>query len=247
MITFITTYYNELSYLEQWYERVMFINERCPDHTDFILVDDGSQNQPAYDYLVKRRQKNIRLFAVTKDIGFNSHGARNLAMKHSRTKWNVFLDIDRRLSDSTMESVVREEAAFKKGETYLFTSTLDGSRSLNDYVVHRDDFWECGGYDEEFTNYHYGDRLFLDCLHSFCKPIHRTDWMMDYTRNARKVVKTKDIPITLYPDDNTLIYPSFWQDETLRESVINYVKQRSLVPLLRKRKPIINFPWIRLL
>lgn len=247
MITFISTYYNELSYLEQWYERVSFINKHRPGCADFILVDDGSQSQPAHDYLVKRREKNIRLYVVTKDVGFNSHGARNLAMKHTRTNWNVFLDIDRRLSDSTMLSVVDERNQFKKHETYQFTSTLDGSPSLNDYVVHKDDFWECGGYDEEFANFHYGDRLFLDCLHSFCKPVHRKDWMMDYTRNARKVVKTSDTPITLYPDDNTLIYPSIWQNNALRESVINYVKQRSLVPLLRKRKPIINFPWIRLL
>ena len=247
MITFISTYYNELSYLKQWYERYEFISKHRPDTAEFIVVDDGSQQQPAFDYLQPLRQKNIRLYRVTQDIGFNSHGARNLAMKHTRTKWNVFLDIDRRLTDSTLFSVIDEHQYFKQGLVYQFTSTTDASCSLNDYIVHRDDFWETGGYDEEFTNFHYGDRLFLDCLYTICHKVHRKDWFMDYTRNARKNVKWDDTELTQYPDDNTLIYPKIWRDKEWRESVTNYVIQRSKHIAMRKRKPIINFPWIRLL
>jgi hypothetical protein len=240
MITFNITYYNEPEHLQKWYETA----ERTLDRGLPILYsicDDGSKIAPATDFFEKRPPlPGMRLYRVKEDLGFNSHGCRNLLMKQTTTDWNLLSDIDRLYKMDTIEGMVETQGQ-DPGEYYVF-STKYGP-SVNDIFVHRVDFWKTYGYDEEFTNIHWGDRMMLDVLKREAQRVVRDDWIMVHTRWAREVSWT-DVERTEYPDDKTLIHPvGFWGDEEKRLALKRHVRERNANVETRKLKSIINFEW----
>lgn len=250
MISINITYYNEPHFLKWWY----ITHQKMLDGGCDVMLnigDDGSQTKPASHFFEKNAPNaNTRLFRVKEDIGFNSHGTRNLLMKQTTTEWNLMSDIDRRYPEQTLISIYENQSKLRKGVYYSFWEILQSSRdrfSVNDYIVHRDNFWETGGYDEEFTNIHFGDRYFLDALRMVAKRKKVPQWQVKYVRGARDVTWTDEILTTVYPDDNTLIHPTaVWGDEKQRFALKEFVQERNKTPEGRKSKKVINFEWEQL-
>ncbi len=249
MISINITYYNEPHFLKWWYG----FNQRLLDQgCDVILNigDDGSQERPASAFFEKNKpQDNVRLFRVKEDIGFNSHGTRNLLMQQTTTNWNLLSDIDRRYTDRTLFSIYENEEGLKQGFYYSFWETIQSSPdrfSVNDYLVHKDDFWKTGGYDEEFVNIHFGDRYFLDTLRMFVRRKKVKQWEVKYIRGARDVTWSDNVTKTIYPDDKSLIHPnSVWGNQEKRFALKELVLQRNKTEEGRKSKKVINFEWER--
>ena len=247
MISINITYYNEPHYLKWW---CMFHRQLLDSGCDVMLNigDDGSMIKPASSFFEKQQPNEfMRLFRVKQDIGFNSHGTRNLLMSQTTTDWNLLSDIDRRYSLRTLASICENEHKLKKGVYYSFWEVKQSSKdrfSVNEYLTHKDDFWEAGGYDEEFTNIHFGDRYFLDALRMVAKRKKVRWWEVKYVRGARDVIWTDEVLTTVYPDDKTLIHPlAVWGDQEKRFALKEMVKERNKTPEGRKSKKIINFEW----
>ncbi len=246
MVSFNITYYNEPKWLLWWYDRMVELDKQgC----DFYLnvCDDGSQTYPATKFFKKYPPlPQMRLFRVTEDIGFNSHGARNLLMKTTLTDWNVMSDIDRRYPLDHMVEMTDCDLILKEGNYYSFREITKASPdgfSVNEYIVHKNDFWKTGGYDEEFVNIHFGDRYFLDCLRQVAHRQKKQEWGVKYARGARDVTWL-DIPKTIYPDDKTLIHPiGRWGNEEFRFGLKEMVQKRNRTHEGRMSKQVINFPW----
>lgn len=248
MLSIILPYYNEPKYIEWWYQKIIWINQQRPGKARLLVIDDGSQKHPASTYFKTRNTDYVELFVITEDVGFNNHGARNLGMKQTKTDWNLLTDIDRRYPDETLLHIIDSivENKLSPRNYYRFSPlSEDWPISVNDFVVHRTAFWETGGYDEEFVNCHWGDRLFFETLDLIAKLVVHTEWYIKYTRMAREV-EYSNVERTIYPDDTKLIHPNIWKNNAWREGLINYVTERNQVAFLRKRKPILNFPWVRL-
>jgi len=248
MISINITYYNEPHFLKWWYEAMKRMDDAgCP----FMLNigDDGSMRKPAVDFFEKRPPStNMRLFRVKEDIGFNSHGTRNLLMKETTSEWNLMSDIDRRFPDATLRSIFKNEANLKKTKYYSFWEIVKSSKdrfSVNEYLVHKETFWKTGGYDEELVNIHFGDRYFLDALRLVAKRQKVDFWQVKYVRGARDVTWT-DVPFTIYPDDKTLIHPTgVWADQEKRFALKNFIQERNKTHEGRMSKKVINFEWER--
>jgi hypothetical protein len=242
MICCNITYYNEPHYLKWWYDTIYRLNQRGYDIV-LNIADDGSQRYPAEEFFNKNHPyPTMRLFRVKEDIGFNSHGCRNLLMQQTDTEWNLLSDIDRRYDDDTWESMYYLDGV-KRGEYYAMASK--SKYTLNEYFIHKDDFWLSGGYDEEFVNIHWGDRIFFETsLDPVCKRVPRDDWWCEYVRGARDV---SDGPVatTQYPDDHTLINPNTgpWASKEGRERLKNFVRNRNATAEGRLNKPVIEFEW----
>lgn len=240
------TYYNEPQWLEKWYNTIKQITKRGID-IRLNICDDGSQTEPASDYFEKRTPlSNMRLFRVVKDIGFNSHGARNLLMSQTETDWNLNSDIDRKYPH--LEAIAQSVDLMNEGEYYSFWETIQSSPdrySVNDYIVHKNDFWKTGGYDEEFVNIHFGDRYFLDALRMVTSRVKVREWEVIYARKARKVT-FHDGDQTIYPNEHELIHPQYpWGDETFRFQLKDFVKKRNMTHEGRMSKKVIQFEWER--
>lgn len=134
-----------------------------------VIVDDGSPRNPAEP--VVRQYGNvgfpIKLFRIHENKPWNQDGARNLAMKHT-TGWALMKDMDHVLERdqaSGLLQLVSHDAV--RGEYYMPDRTYHGMPEhphANSYVMHADDFWRMGGYDEDFAGAYGSDSNFRKCM-----------------------------------------------------------------------------------
>lgn len=164
MLTYITTYYNNPEFLDTLEETMRYCSDQ---RLKMIIVDDGSE-QPIDDVVAKWNDPRVSLYRITEDLGFNSHGARNLAMKETITEWNILVDIDYRLVnvDNILSQLEAGELESDIPHFLPVAHTFEGKttphrESINDFLVTKTAFWKAGGYDPEFTGLHYGDRMFI--------------------------------------------------------------------------------------
>lgn len=214
-LTIIHTYYNEKTLLETQIERWNVYNQPV----NIILIDDGSQKIPAIDVIKEHTLKdyiNFSLYRVTEDIGFNSHGCRNLGARLANTEWLVFLDIDYTLQPSHLHKLQHDPL---DSDTWYemnakFMGQGDSYMALNQFVITRNMFLEQGGYDESFVPYHHGDRELLNKLASKYNK-KNLDWLtLTCRRGGRKAIVDETAKIPVYDDENMVFYtPKF--DENL--------------------------------
>jgi len=233
MISLITTYYNEPQHL------IPFLENECSDiFSEVIVVDDGSQEYPAEWVMKTFDDSRFKLFRIKDDLGFNSHGARNLAMKHCTNDWAYLTDIDRK-GMGQFASILQRYIESARDKEYFNWKLQSGEDTINDYCIRVSDFWISGGYDEEFVNWHYGDRMFIDRLHKYLYPTN-IPYEVPYTRGGRECL-SDDVAITTYPDDKTLIQPK--RDKSRKQKIIDTVGWRTDNPELWIRDSILQFEW----
>lgn len=138
-------------------------NER--EALEFVIVDDGSPNKPAIDY-VKGCDFDLQLFRIGVNIPWNQDGARNLAMRHARGRWALMMDMDHMLPRDQVKPMldfVQNQA--RMGTYYMPNQHLTNGVSLdkphpNGYLFNNVDFHFIGGYDEDFAGYYGSDGHF---------------------------------------------------------------------------------------
>lgn len=230
-LTIIHTYYNDKTLLETQIERWNVYNQPI----NIILIDDGSKNIPAIDVIKQHTFKDyidFSLYRVKEDIGFNSHGCRNLGATLAKTEWLLFLDVDYTIQPSDLKKLQNEHldpmtwyelnAKYKgRGDPYM---------ALNQFLITKKNFLDSGGYDESFIPYHMGDREFLAILESKYRK-ENLEWLnLTCRRGGRKAVIREDITIPIYDDEKMIFY-------TPAVDPTNF----------EKTKTKINFDWEQLL
>lgn len=231
-ITIIQTYYNERFHLETQIER--WNNFNTP--VNIILIDDGSQIEPAENVLKEHTLNNninFSLYKVTEDIGFNSHGCRNLGARLAQSNWLLFLDIDYTIQPSDLKRLQNEtldldswyelNAKFQgRGNTYV---------ALNQFLIPRKLFLDSGGYDESFVPFHYGDRELLAQLEQDYKK-NNLEWMFLTCRRGGRKAKVDDtIQIPVYDDENMLLYTPRFDVESIvhTDTKLNFTWEKVVI------------------
>jgi predicted glycosyltransferase involved in capsule biosynthesis len=230
-ITIIQTYYNERFYLETQIER--WNNYNTP--VNIILIDDGSQIEPAENVLKEHALNdniNFSLYKVTEDIGFNSHGCRNLGARLAQSNWLLFQDIDYTLQPSDLKRLQTE--TLDLNSWYELNAKFQGRgnpyMALNQFLIPRKLFLDSGGYDESFVPFHYGDRELLSQLENDYQKIN-LDWLvLTCRRGGRKSRVDDTIAIPVYDDENMLIYTPRFEIENVAH-----------------KDTKLNFKWVQLL
>lgn len=224
--TLVYTYYNEPHFLERQIRQWEY-HYKVP--VDVFLFDDASQKYPAYD-LVKdlKLPENINLsfYLVTKDLGFNGHGCRNLAAKECKTPWLIYLDIDTVLREQDLERL--QNMDLDPNTRYDFHGRLRGSKrktwQLNKFVISKKIYLESKGYDERTTGWHTGDREFMSRLEEKYNKEELTWSELDVVRGGRRGKKREDLEIPIYDDENMILW---------------FPPMPKNLPSV----PSINFPW----
>ena len=222
MITIVMAYYNNPTMLERHLEEW----EKYPDGFQAVIVDDGSE-EPALPIL-KNCPIPVQLYRVLIDKPWNQNGARNLAMTHAEG-WCLMTDVDHLLTSEEARKIKIEEyhssLAYKPRRV-----KPDGSeykRHPNTYLLTKDLYWSCGGYDEDFCGHYGTDATFRRHL-------------------GKSITNTDQFALTLYGRD--VIHDA--STRTLGRKGTEYHVSNS--PRLRdKRKnggepiPPLQFPWER--
>lgn len=206
-ITLIQTYYNEVAHLERCIERWNYFSTEL----EIILIDDGSKKNPAKDI---QQLKSIRpnidfsLYEVRDDIGFNSHGCRNLGATVAKGDWLLFLDIDYTMQPGDISFISKTKLV---SDWYTLNAMPNWDRkktylALNQFLINKNFYLNSGGYDESYTPYHYGDREFLSSLEELSPAGNFEDIKLTCWRGGRKAVLNDKIEIPEYDDEKMLLH-----------------------------------------
>lgn len=160
MITILMPYYENkgmlLTQLQYWFD----YSEKLLDRIQLIIVDDGSQKFLA-DRVLRFHSypdfKDIRVYRVQEDKPWNHMGARNLGFSVADKDWILSTDMDQVIPQQSMENLLNLKLV--RGHFYRPTRFYKGQlykRHNDTYILHRDDFWQVGGYDEDFSGYYGG-------------------------------------------------------------------------------------------
>jgi predicted glycosyltransferase involved in capsule biosynthesis len=201
------TYYNEPHLLEK---QIEYWNN-YPHQIQIILIDDGSELYPAKDVLKDFTYPNFQLWRIEKDLGFNSHGCRNLIAHISESDNILFMDIDCFMSPENVSFL--KKCNFNPEKLYKFNLFNATSKKWTEYpghhnvfLVNKGKYWQAGGYDESFTGHHMGDREFLRRLSDYTKVSKITESLgVTVVRGGRKLVVDDLVDKTTYDDENMII------------------------------------------
>ena len=224
-VTLGTTYYNNPEHL------VRFVENHLQHVDELIIVDDASPD-PAIDHLPK--DPKIKLYRVTQDYGFNSHGCRNLIMKESSNDWVILLDVDRQFphSDHDIEYLknrpLREDTLYRFMANTVWNLEHGAHDSVNDFMIHRSHFFSAGGYDEELIGVRDGDRQYFEQLKHFGNEELLPQIHMYLMRKPSKGKKERS------PNDK-------------KGSARLYQKIKRRMRKPDPNKPILTFEWTQLL
>lgn len=249
--TLVVSYYNEPDLLTDFLDHlnVHFFKK-------VIIVDDGSERAPAYPIVMKYPHYHhmLSLFRVKEDIGFNSHGAKNLAMQHVETEWAFLSDMDLVIPNDTL-LLLEEAAKDSEGKYFHFKISWknrdipleDCKETVNTCAIRTKDFWIAGGYDEEWVPHHVGDKHLFYRIDQYLK---RTviDGYIIAKRKGRSIFYKDGLEKPVY--GNCRINPvGYFPPITSLEKgrLLRNQLERNANPELWVRDSIINFEWEQLL
>lgn len=225
-LTLIQTYYNEPEDLQRCIDQW----NQITSNIEIILVDDGSTEYPAVDVVTKNKiRSNIHfsLYRVTEDVGFNSHGCRNLAAKHAEGDWLLFVDIDHTIDPTHVDRLVNDSVlepySWYKLQTF-YKHPNKTSLTLNQYVVDANLYWDAGGYNESYVRFHYGDREFLEQLNELSAEKSLDDFAIQCHRAGRKGIVDETLRAPVYDNEKMIFFtPKFDLSKIVQiETILNF-------------------------
>jgi glycosyltransferase involved in cell wall biosynthesis len=237
-LTIIAPYYNDEKFLTLFFKDFLVLKKTYPNFK-LIIVDDGSNIWPAEDvyYNLGIKIPDFTLYVITKDLGFNAHGARNLGVTQSTSEWNFITDIDHRLINFDFENIIKFDLS-KIKNVWGFSFS---NHHANTILIHKETFLSFKGYDEEFVNNHYGDKIVLYYIKEKFNYTHLVDIKYKPPRDGRRYIsQVGNLKKTTYPDDDTLMQPKI--DEALFTEQKLFVINRYATGNFSNKK-ILNFEW----
>jgi predicted glycosyltransferase involved in capsule biosynthesis len=198
-----------------------------------ILVDDGSQKDPAIHH-IKNIKYPLELYRIQIDKPWNQNGARNLGMTHSEG-WCVLTDMDHLLTKNQFEKLLSLNlnplCHYVPGRKRAVDNDWY-KRHPNSYVLTQELFWKAGGYDEDYCGYYGTDSTLRRALGN-CSERIEMEQEFYLTLYGREVI----------PDASTTNYGRKGSQYHLRNNK-DILEYKRLYP--EPRKPL-NFPWERLI
>jgi hypothetical protein len=186
-LTLVMAVYGQPLMLQKQIETISAYSDVVLDHLNVVVVDDCGRPDVDVEGMrfLSDFAKSVKLFRVTLDIPWNQMGARNLAMEHSEGLC-LLIDPDMTFSGEMMKRMIEAASKLARGHVikwglkHVSSGKLDMT-SPNTWLLHREDFFAVGGYDEDFAgNKGWSDVQFLDVMRANYKIELRPDLFADF-------------------------------------------------------------------
>lgn len=184
MLTIVIACYGQPEMMDHQFTTIYHYPISVLDKLTVIIVDDCG-DPPQKVPIEVQAACNFKLIRVTQDVAWNQMGARNIGMREAEG-WCVMLDPDMVIEPDMISKFMAKAEVMARGRVHKFAlkrgdKPLDFS-SPNTWLIHRDDFFKAGGYDEDFR----GHKGWSDCL------------LQEFFRALFKVVDDKDLWVTFH-------------------------------------------------
>lgn len=184
--------YEKITVSLSFYEDGYFLkNQLCeflryPNNIDIQIIDDCSLKDPIENYL-KMIPSKYSIYKIHDDIKWNIPGVRNLACMVASNPWIIHLDMDQIMPTETIKKL--NSLKLNKNNFYVFNRKLKNYNkySTGTILMHRNTFWKCGGYDEDFSGiYGHNDPFLKEKLKLIgVKEKKLNDyWLKDFSEDA---------------------------------------------------------------
>src|SRR4051812_27854987 len=105
-LSFVMPYYDNPVMLAHQYSVWASYPERLKKRIEIVIVDDGSQSEPASNVLRIDNLPSLSIYRVLIDKPWNQHGARNLGAKLAEGPWLFLTDMDHVLPSESLEHLL---------------------------------------------------------------------------------------------------------------------------------------------
>jgi hypothetical protein len=205
-------------------------------NTRFIVVDDAG---PKHPFVMPETRLDVQVFRVEQDKAWNQPGARNLGMDAARDGWCLMIDPDMIIPAEVMELVVARVPQITPGGRYrmllkhMSTGAMDEG-CCNIYLIHTDDFWRVGGYDEDYV----GHKGFSDVmLHHTLNTIGiMPRWWKDCWADFYSTAHIPDAAVMSLDRGYT-------HNRSLHLRKIREARRMGARRYLTKERIVLRFPW----
>lgn len=186
-LTIVMAVYGQPLMLSKQIDTIVRYSDAAMKRISLVVVDDCG-NPPVDVEEIRSAEVcgvKSKLFRVTQDIPWNQMGARNLGMQHSSGHC-LLIDPDMVFDGSMIERMIAAAKKLARGHVikwglrHVNSGKLDMT-SPNTWLIHRDDFFAVGGYDEDFAgNKGWSDVQFLDLMRACFKIENRPDLFANF-------------------------------------------------------------------
>lgn len=171
----VMPYYDNYSMLQRHVEEWLKWSEYTTNRLKVVVVDDGSPDHPAIEAIedmgfnLDDWNVEFELYRILKDVPWNQDGARNLGMRECGTQFALMTDMDHLLPACHAEKMLRfleeplQEGTYFMPRQWVHTTHQEIPAHPNTFLFRVSDFWEMGGYDEDFAGHYGSDGNFRKC------------------------------------------------------------------------------------
>lgn len=162
-LTIYFPYYNQPDTLILNLNHYMNLPEDIRNVLYIFIVDDGSMEAPAINYIteIHKRKLQITLYRIDIDIPWNQPEANNLAFSKIVTDYVIRTDIDHFFPLESIREIlelVPESNVIYKFKRKIYNENRILNPACNIYLISKNNYEKTGGYNEYFSG-NYGDDI----------------------------------------------------------------------------------------
>lgn len=155
--TLIMAYYDNPQMLNAQLSVLSLMADEVVDNLSIVVVDDGSQRNPAEPLMKawKSDFKSLRLYRIDVDVPWNQDAARNIGVHEAMTDWVLLTDVDHVVPEASWLALMHELKLDPK-TAYRFARVSQPGMTPyhqhpNSWAMTCKTFWKVGGYDERLA------------------------------------------------------------------------------------------------
>lgn len=146
--------------------------ERIRKRLEIIVTDDCSERTPIQSVIIPDQPINMQVFRILKKVPWNWLEARNIGAKYAAAPWLLLTDMDHVVQAKMIQSLFSRLPDLVRTMVYQFGRQLMNGgipyHPHNDsFLVAKQLFWQCGGYDEDYAGLYGTSGMFRRRLFEF--------------------------------------------------------------------------------
>jgi glycosyltransferase involved in cell wall biosynthesis len=247
MLTIIHPYYENPTMFrlqqQEWFKYPPELKKKI----EFIVVDDGSPDDPAIDQVFLNRDYKLRLYRIKVDVRWNWLACRNLAAKEAKKGWLLLTDMDhmlRRGAAAMLVYLIEDDQVSRKCAYNLAREDAPGyvlyKPHPNTWLVWKGLYWKAGGYDETFSGYYGTDATFRRRI-----VMNMDSNKIDKNRKLfQQVPLLEEVKVTRYPGE---LVPDARTTRYERKTPEDIAIKGDLKRSVHRHAKTLTFPWERLI